>query len=138
MADGPALALQKGLISRLRNTGAGLAPLVGARIYDEPPATVTLPYVRLGNFDVEPFRTDVSAAWDVAFSIEVHSRPVAGRVEATRITEAIVAALDEQPDAIAVAGFILSWILFETFAVARDADGRSYVATIAFRAVLDV
>lgn len=134
MADGPTLALQKGLIARLRATLAGL---VEARVYDEPPDPVLFPYVRLGNLDLRPFRSDARVAWTITFSIEVHSRPVAGRVEATRIAEAVIAALDEQHASLTVTGFTPAWVQFITSTVARDRDGESHVAVIAFDAVLD-
>ncbi len=136
VADGPALALHKGLIARLKAVSTVTA-LVSARIYDEPPAAAVFPYIRLGNMDVRPFRTDGRVAWSITFSIEVHSRPIAGRVEATRIAEAVIAALDEQHDSLTTTGFTPAWVQFVTSTVSRAGDGESYVAVIAFDAVLD-
>jgi hypothetical protein len=50
MADGFALALQKGLRAALI-ADAGVAALVGSRIYDEPPQNVTFPYLRFNQRD---------------------------------------------------------------------------------------
>ncbi len=136
MADGPALALQKGLISRLKAL-ASVTDLVGQRIHDEPPQGVAFPYVRIGNLDLRPFRTDGQVAWGITFSIEAHSRPTAGRVEATRIAEAVIAGLDEQHDSLTVVGFTPAWVQFITSTVSRADDGKSYVAIVAFDAVLD-
>lgn len=136
MAD-PALALQDALKDWLK-ADAALADLVGTRVYDEPPQTGAHPFVRLGNFDLYPFRTDGCAAWRIMFSIEAHSRPVAGRVEATKIAHAVVTALEDRQADIAVAGFTLAWVEFITQTVSRDPDGKSYTAITAFEAVLDV
>ncbi len=136
MADGPALALQKALITRLKALSS-VTDLVGQRIYDEPPQAVSFPYVRIGNLDLQPLRTDAKVAWQFTFSIEAHSRPTAGRIEATRIAEAVIDGLDEQHDNLAVVGFTPAWVQFITSTVARADDGQSYSAIIAFDAVLD-
>ena len=134
MADGPALALQAALVTRLR-ANAGISALVGARVYDEPPQNVVFPYVRIGNVDLAPLRLSGDCRDDdIRFSIEAHSRPVAGRVEATRIAAAVVAALDGA--ALTVAGHHLDWCQWVTQAATRAPDGRSYIATIAFEAAL--
>lgn len=136
MADGPALALQGALVAAL-SANSAVTALVGARVYDEPPQAVTLPYLRIGDIDVQPFRTDGGAkAWSVIFAIEVHSRPIAGRVEATRIAEAVAVALDEQESALTVAGHVVEWVFHLTQTVGREADGKSYSAAVAFEASL--
>lgn len=137
MADGPALALQEALVTALKSDTA-IAALVGARVYDEPPQRVVYPYVRIGNIEIRPFRTDGRAAWSVTFSIEAHSRPQQGRVEAARIGAAVIAALDETHGAIPVTGYVFSWCQFVTAMTRRAGDGRSYQSTAAFDAVLDV
>lgn len=137
MADGPALALQKALIATLRSD-AGLTALVGARVYDEPPERVQRPYARLGNLDLAPFRTAGKVAWSVTFSIEGHSRPKQGRVQAARIAQAAITALDQQHAGISVTGFRLAWVEFVTATTVRASDGKSYQSNAAFDAVLDV
>lgn len=135
MADGPALALQKALIARLR-ADAGIVALVAARVFDEPPQGVAFPYIRLGTFDVQALRMDCHTDTDIMFSIEAHSRPIAGRVQVTRIAEAIRTALDGAD--LTVTGFSVDWCQWMTHSVTRDADGKSYVATVAFQASLAV
>jgi hypothetical protein len=133
MADGPALALQAALVARLR-AHAGVTALVGARVYDEPPQGVAFPYVRIGTVDLTPLRMTTCSHEDLTFSIEAHSRPVSGRVEAARIAHAVRLALDAAP--LAVTGYTLDWCDWITQAVSRAPDGRSYIATIAFTAAL--
>lgn len=133
MADGPALALQSAVIARLK-VDAGVRALVGERVYDEPPQAVVFPYLRLGNVEVSPLRMDGYRDFTVTFSVEAHSRPASGRVEATRLAEAVATALDDT--ALAVAGFSTDWCWFLTQAVTRAGDGRTYLATVAFEASL--
>ena len=136
MADGPALALQKALIEALRGDAA-VSALVGARVYDEPPQRVTRPYLRIGNLEVIPYRRDGGTDWQATFSLEAHSRPRQGRVEATRIAEAVVALLNDGEAGLSVEGFAVPWVEFVAQAVIRDSDGKSYQANIAFEAMLD-
>lgn len=137
MADGPGLALQKALIAVLR-ANAGLSALVAARVYDEPPQSVAFPYVRIGNLDLSPERLSCVDDHNVTFSIEAHSRPPSGRVQAARIADAIRAALNDQEAAINIAltGFNVDWCTYTTQTVSRAADGESYVAIVAFEAAL--
>lgn len=137
MATNYATALQKGLVAALR-ADAGVTDLVGLRIYDEPPEGVTRPYVRIGNIDVVPLRTQARRAGDIDFSIEVHSRPdTAGRVEATEIAEAVDLALNEAEALVSVEGFEVVLLHWMTQTVGRDDDGESYLAIVAFRTLLD-
>lgn len=133
MADGPALALQKALIAHLR-AAAPLVALVGVRVYDEPPPSVTFPYVRLGGLDASPLRMDCYTDTDITFAVEVHSRPIAGKVEATRIAEAVRYALDDA--SLTATGFTVDWCRWLTQAVSRAPDGQTYIATVAFEASL--
>jgi hypothetical protein len=138
VADGPALALQAAVVSHLLSLPA-VSDLVAARIYDEPGSGAEFPYIRLGRLDLAAFRTDGATDWDIMLTVEVHSRPVAGRVEATRIAGAIVAALEGAEAAavpLVVPGYPLEWCQFEAQAVARQSDGASYVATLAFQVSL--
>lgn len=137
MADGPALSLQKALITVLRGN-AGLSALVSDRIYDEPPQPVTFPYVRIGNVDQAPERLSCVDDHNITFSIEAHSRPTAGRVEAARIADAIRAALNDQEATItaAMTGYSAEWCTYTTQTVSRSGDGQSYVAIVAFEAAL--
>jgi hypothetical protein len=134
VADGPALAWQAAVIARLK-ADATVAALVGARVYDEPPQDAVFPYIRLGAVEVDIVPTDGRTAWLLTFGVEAHSRPVAGRVEATRLAETIVAALEDAD--VDVTGFRLAWCFFQTFTVNRAGDGQSYAAIIAFEAMLD-
>lgn len=134
MADGYALALQKALVVALKGD-AGVSALVGARVYDEPPQDATRPYIRLGGIQPRPLRSDCGNAATVTFGIEAHSRPVSGRVEATRCAEAAAAALDGVT--LTVTGYTMVQLHWLTQDVTQDADGQSYTAISAFSTILD-
>ena len=134
MAENPAGALQRALVARLRGA-ASLTAVVGNRIYDEPPGDAGFPFVRLGNMDVTPNKTDGGRDWDVGFSIEVHSKPnTSGRVEATGIAAIVAVLLDEREDEMPVEGFDLDWCQILTSYTARSSDGKSYLGIVAFEA----
>lgn len=134
MADKHGLALQKALISSLK-ANADVSELVAGRVYDEPPQDATRPFIRLGGLEVRPLRSDAKKAAIITFSMEAHSRPNAGRVEATRCAEAIVDALDGQP--LTVAGYTAVTMQFRAQTVEYAGDGKSYSAIVAFTTIID-
>ena len=136
MADGYALATQKGLLGALR-ANSGVTDLVSTRIYDEPPQDVVYPYLRFNTIQPNAFDTDTAVGALVDISFEAHSRSASGRVEATQIAEAVQAALHRQETAVTVTGYTLVELIFETISVTRDSDGRGYTAIISLQAMLD-
>jgi len=136
MADGFALALQKGVRAALV-ADATITGLVGSRVYDEPPQNVTFPYMRFGDIDPSAFDTDNTEGALVGVSIEAHSRAASGRVEVVQMAEAVREALHRQEAAVAVAGHTLVELIFQTFSVTRDNEGRGYTAVIALQAMLE-
>lgn len=134
MADGPALALQQAVVEALL-ASPECSDLVGARVYDEPPQPVVRPYMRLGRIEVRADRTTCARDWLIDYTIECHSRPLQGRVEAQRMATAVIAALDQA--ALAVTGYTLCWNDLSATSGERDADGLSYVSTVVFEAALD-
>lgn len=136
MADGFALALQKGLRAALV-ADAAVTALVGTRIYDEPPQDVTFPYARFLAIEPLAFDTDTTEGAEVAVSFECHSRSASGRVEASQIAEAIQLALHRQEVAVTVTGHTLVELIFERYSVTRDGDGRGYTAVVLLQATLE-
>ena len=136
MADGFALALQKGIRAALV-ADATITGLVGSRVYDEPPQNVTFPYMRFGDIDPSAFDTDDTEGALVGVSIEAHSRSASGRVEVVQMAEAVREALHRQEAAVTVAGHTLVELIFQTFSVTRDNEGRGYTAVIALQAMLE-
>ena len=136
MADDFALGLQKGVRAALV-ADAGVSALVGAKIYDEPPSSAVLPYVRFGDISPSAADTDSTEGAEVQIGLIAHSRPVAGRVEAVQIVEAVKNALHRQETAVTVTGFNLVQLIFQTYAATRDPEGRGYTATISLRATVE-
>ena len=136
MADGFILSLQKALRAALVNT-TGVTNIVSTRVYDEPPQDVTFPYVRFGDITPSAFDTDTKEGAIVTVSIEGHSRSPSGRVEAAKIAEAIKSALHRKETALSVQDHKLVELIFETFQVTRNTEGRGHTAVIVFQAMLE-
>lgn len=136
MADGFLLPLQKGLRAALV-ANSDVTAIVSTRVYDEPPQDVAFPYVRFGDITPAAFDTDTTEGALVAVSIEAHSRSPSGRVEAAQIAEAVKSALHRQELAVTVQGHTLVELIFETFQVTRDTEGRGYTAVIVLQAMLE-
>lgn len=136
MADGFALALQKGLRAALV-ANSDVTALVSTRVYDEPPQDVTYPYIRFNTIQPNAFDTDTKEGALVDISIEAHSRSASGRVEASQIAEAIKSALHRNETAVTVTGFTLVELIFEAFYATRDNDGRGHTAVISLQAMLE-
>jgi hypothetical protein len=137
MADGFLLALQKGVRATLM-ANSGVTALIGQRLYDEPPQNVTFPYARFGGIEPLAFDTDTKEGALVSFTVEVYSRSASGRVEAAQVAEAIKAALHRKETSVSVAGHALVELIFETFSVTRDGEGRGYTAVVSLQAMLEV
>jgi len=136
MADGFALAMQKGLRAALV-ANAGVTAIVSTRVYDEPPQAVTFPYLRFDQITANAFDTDSTVGSAVDITIEANSRSASGRVEAVQMVEAVRAALHRQEANVTVTGFTLVELIFQTYSVTRDTDGRGYTAVIALQALLE-
>ena len=136
MADGYALATQVGILSALK-AHSGVTSLVSNRIYDEPPQDVVFPYLRFNTIQPNAFDTDTAQGALVDISLEAHSRSASGRVEATRVAEAVQAALHRQEAFVSIAGYNLVELIFEAISVTRDSEGRGFTAVISLQAMLD-
>jgi uncharacterized protein DUF3168 len=136
VADGYVTAVMAGLRAALI-ADAGVAALVGDRVVDEPRADITLPYVRFGLITPVADDTDGTLGAAVTVGLEAHSRPTAGRVEAARICEAMQVALHRQIGAVSVAGYTVVEIEVQTWSIARQPDGASYLGTLSLEMRLD-
>lgn len=136
MADGYALATQVAIIAALK-ANAGVTALVGQRIYDEPPSGVTYPYIQISSIEPAAWDTDSVEGATVQIGLHAHSRTAQGRVEVTRIAEAVQAALHRNEAALTVAGYNLIEMIFQTFVADRDPEGRGFTVRMAFQALLE-
>lgn len=136
MADGYALATQVAIVAALK-ADAGVTALVGQRIYDEPPAGVTFPYIHFSSVEPAAWDTTCTQGATVQIGLQAHSRDTQGRVKATQVAEAVQAALHRNEGALTVEGFNLIEMIFQTYVVDRDAEGRGYTTRMAFQALLE-
>lgn len=136
MSDGFALALQKAVRTTLL-ANSSVTNLISTRLYDEPPENPVYPYARFGNIVADAFDTDGSISAEVAMTIIAYSRST-GRVEASRIAEAVRIALHRQEGAVSLSNFNLVELICEQYYAERDdSAGRGYSATIMFSALME-
>jgi len=135
MADSWELDLQAGIRAALA-ADAGVAALVGARIYDTPPDSPTYPFIRFGDLSMQPNDTDGTLGALITVSIEAHSRSLSGSVEAKRILGAVRAALHRQETGVTLANFSLIELIERTSLTRRDSSGESFVGVAVYRADL--
>ena len=136
MVDGFSLDMQKGVIDALKADTAVTA-LVGSRIYDEPPQDKEFPYIRIGSIDEDTFDTSCVSGAELVFGVRAFSRPGAGRVEISRLTTVIRAALHQNEAAITLRESTLSELRVDAISIGRNRDGKSYEASVAIFAQLD-
>jgi len=108
--------------------------LGGARVYDEPPAVATFPYVTLGEARVADYSTGTEAGEEHQLILHGWSRQ-GGHREAHLIAGAVLQALDDA--ALTLADHRLVNLRFALADVRREADGRTYHALVRFRAVTE-
>ena len=133
--NGFALELQKGIRARLAGLSS-ITDLVSTRIYDEPPTSVTYPFIRFGNITPSADDTDGRVGADVSFEIEAFSQAT-GRVEATQIAEAVRAALHRSESSVSLTGFHLIELRCENYVVTRNSDERGHRASVILTANLE-
>jgi hypothetical protein len=85
------LALQKAIVAKLK-ADAGVAAIVGARVYDGVPATPEKPYIKYGRSDLAPELADGYLGFDESIQIDAWSAGPS-QVQAKQIGSAIRSAL---------------------------------------------
>lgn len=113
------LALQAAIVSALK-AGAGVAGLVGGRVYDRPPQRAALPYISLGVEQAAPYEAHDLDGWDVSWQIDCWSRKP-GRVEIRRVMSAIHETLHNRP--LVVSGHHLVMSVLTSQTALDDPDG---------------
>jgi len=122
-------------IHRALTTDSGLvAALGGARVYDEPPRDAAFPYVTLGEARISDVSADDGPTQEHQLTLHAWSRQ-GGHREAHVITGALLQALDDA--ALSPAGHRLVNLRFAIADIRREADGRTYHASVRFRAVTE-
>lgn len=136
MSDGISLDLHASLIVALSQSSA-VSELVGNRIYDVPPPSRerVWPYLTLGAIEPLPTHSDGAKSETVIFSIEAHSKDADGRVEATRLAQAVKKALDGNPIEMETHHMVsINWM---TQTIDRTTARESHHANIVFSSLID-
>ncbi len=87
-----AYELQVALTAALK-ADAAVAALVSARIYDDPPQTVSFPFIQVSQDVGEPFDGTGLDGWEQIMRLDIWSRTGGRSVEATEIAAATYALL---------------------------------------------
>lgn len=132
MSD-PSLELQKAIVAALK-ADTDTAALIGARVYDQPPAVPQFPYLTLGEDQTIAERADCYDASEVTLTFHAWSRAT-GFPEVKRIADAVRQALTDAP--LALTGHRLVDLAFTDSRVLRDPDGLTSHAVITLRALTE-
>jgi Protein of unknown function (DUF3168) len=130
----PSHALRSAMVSELRNSTALTTLLGGPKIYDEPPANASFPYISCGDWMVRDFSTDGTRAHEHTITLHVYSKQ-GGRLECEEITAELLQLLDDMP--LSPPNHHLVNMRFTFADMRREADGRTYHAVVRFRAVTE-
>jgi Protein of unknown function (DUF3168) len=115
---------------------AGVQAALGdpARVYDDPPAEATFPYVTLGRIETRPADVANAEALEHVVTLHAWSR-YGGRAEALDVIAAMRAALHNA--ALAVEGHRLVLLLATFSDVFRSGDGRTTHGVLRLRAITE-
>jgi hypothetical protein len=125
----PSYALQVAMVTALKADNA-LAAFVGVRIYDDPPASATFPYVQVGEGQVVGDDTeDCGDGSEVFIRTHAWSR-AAGFPEVKRIAAEVRRVLKVAPS---LSGFDVTVVEFVQSQFLRDPDGLTRHAVVEHR-----
>jgi hypothetical protein len=134
MPTAAAAALRAAIHDALVADGPLTTLLGGPRVYDEPPAGVSFPYVTLGEARVIDWSTGTERGEEHQLTLHAWSRQ-GGHNEAHLVAGALLQALDDAP--LVLTDHHLVNLRFALADVRREADGRTYHALVRFRAVTE-
>lgn len=132
-----AVAVADAIITALR-ADAGVAAIVGVRVYDEPPQDVAFPWVEVRDAETLPFDTDCTVGAETLLTIVAHTRPASGGAGAgQRATNALAATIYEALHRAtpAVTGHALINLTVDIAVTRGDSDGISHECVMRARAV---
>lgn len=130
----PSVQLQSAIVVALKSAGA-LPVVVAGRVYDEPPPTVSFPYLTLGDCQVLPDKSSCYDGTECFPIIDVWSRKE-GYGEAKSIAAAVLAKLDDQPVNLVMDGFRAVVFELADYRPLRDPDGLTRRVNITFRTLI--
>lgn len=132
MADST-LPVQAAIVAALK-ADAGVAALVGGRVYDRAPEDAAFPYLSIGPEIAQPFEAQALDGWEMSLQLDAWSRKP-GRVECRQIMAASYAALHDA--ALSVAGEHLVMVVLELQLTMDDPDGVTTHGVQKFRIITE-
>lgn len=131
MSD-PSLELQAALVGALK-ASPDVQAIVGARVYYNPPATPTFPYISIGTSQVLPDKADCIDGTEVFINIDGWSRNLSFP-ETKQIGKAVIVALDDQD--LVVSGYLTVVCEISNTNYMDDPDGITEHVALSFRLLL--
>lgn len=129
------LALRKAIVAALASDAAVTAAVGDARIFDDVPRGANYPYIVVADMAARDYSSDETDAEEHGIRLHIWSRAKGSR-EAESIAVAIRDALHDV--ALALDGCTLVNLRWQSFDVAREADGETRRGILQFRAVTEV
>lgn len=129
------LALRKAIVAALASDAAVTTAVGATRIFDEVPLGTAYPYVVVADMAARDFSSEETDAEEHGVRLHIWSREKGGR-QAEQIASAIRTALHDV--ALALDGFALVNLRWQSFEVRREADGETRRGVLQFRAVTEV
>lgn len=130
----PSKALRASIITALKAASQLTTLLGGAKIYDEPPANTSFPYISVGDWVLNDWSSQIDKGHEHKITLHIWSRD-GGRAEVEVIASEILQILDDMP--LTLTGHTLVNMRHTTSLINREKDGRTYHAVVRFRAVTE-
>jgi hypothetical protein len=128
------LALQGAIVARLK-ADAGVSALIAGRVYDRVPATYALPYVQIRTLQGIEDAAECIDGREVYIDLDAWSdKP--GKVEASRVAEAVRKALNFAPLALEEPHALVE-IAHRDTDITTESDALTSRARMTFRALVE-
>ena len=131
------MSADRDLVAALRAAAladTGVAALIGARFYDDPPADAVFPYVTLACVENRPAESSGTAATEHIVTLHAWSR-YGGRAEALDMIGALRQALHDSP--LIITGRKLVFLFAQFSDVFRSGDGQTTLGLLRLRALTE-
>lgn len=112
-----------------------VSSLVGARVYDGPPASPTFPYISLGAMDFRTADADCIAAREETIQIDCWTRANGRKWPCKQILDAVVNAMREQSETLSDG--VLVGLNIELIRVMNDPDGITTHGVVQVAGLID-
>lgn len=126
--------LMKATVATLK-AASPITSLVGTRIYNDVPQKSTFPYIVVEAPISGDYSNKDEAGMEHTLDINIYSRNKSSK-QAGDIRAKVIAALNRQEDSITIDGEPISNIYYQTVAMFKDPDGKTWHGVASFRVVI--